>query len=256
MFGDIALSLVALLLIAAFAAGWIDAVVGGGGLLQLPVLILVPGLAPVEALGTNKLAAIFGTATSAITWTRRVPPHIGTVLPMALIAFIGSYCGAQIAAYLSASAIKPIIIIALICVAVLTLTRPTMGSTSTQTSASGLAQASISAALGAVIGFYDGLLGPGTGTFLILALITINGYDFLTASSTAKIVNVATNLGALALFAPQGHLVWGVGLAMGAANMAGGYLGSRTAIAKGNKFIRVIFLLVVTALIFTIGHSV
>ena len=114
----------------------------------------------------------------------------------------------------------------------------------------------IAGALGVVIGFYDGLIGPGTGTFLIMTLITALGYDFLQASAKAKIVNVATNAGALLFFIPQGHVLWVLGLAMGAANTLGAWLGSRTAVARGNRFIRIAFLVVVAALIIKVGHDV
>jgi len=252
---DLALPVILLMILAAFAAGWIDAVVGGGGLLQLPALLLVPGISPVQALATNKLASIFGTTTSAITFYRRARPDLRTALPMAAVALAGSYGGANLAGLLPASVFKPIIVVALIVVAVVTIARPAMGAV-TALKHAGRRHLVTAGVLGLVIGFYDGLIGPGTGTFLIIALITALGYDFLLASAKAKIVNVATNLGALLYFIPGGHVVWVLGLFMGLANVAGAYLGSRMAVAKGSRFIRIAFLAVVGALILKLGFDV
>ncbi|MGY1827951.1 TSUP family transporter [Blastococcus sp. SYSU DS0541] len=244
-----------LLLVAALTAGWIDAVVGGGGLVQLPALLLVPGISPVEALATNKLASIFGTTTSAVTFQRRVRPDLRTALPMALVALAGSFAGASVAAALPASVFKPVIVVALVAIAAFTLLRPSLGEVTALRHA-GRRHHGVAAALGVAIGFYDGILGPGTGSFLVFAMVSLLGYDFLHASAKAKIVNVATNLGALLFFAPIGAVFWGLGILMGAANMLGGYLGSRTATTRGSGFIRVVFLVVVTALIGRLGWDV
>jgi uncharacterized protein len=244
-----------LVLLAALGAGWIDAVVGGGGLLQLPALLLVPGLSPVQALGTNKLASICGTTTSAVTYYRRASPDLRTALPMAALALGSSAAGASVAALLPAGVFKPVIVVALVAIAAFTALRPSLGEV-TALRHSGRRHHGVAAAVGAVIGFYDGVLGPGTGSFLVFAMVGLLGYDFLAASAKAKIVNVATNLGALLFFVPHGSVFWGLGLVLGAANMLGGYLGSRTATARGSRFIRVVFLVVVTALIARVGWDV
>jgi uncharacterized protein len=244
-----------LLLLAAFAAGWIDAVVGGGGLLQLPALLLVPGLSPVQALATNKLSSVFGTTTSAVTYARRVHPDLRTALPMAGVALVGSAAGASIAALLPASVFKPVIVVALVGIGLFTVLRPSLGE-QTALRYTGRRHHGTAVGIGAVIGFYDGVLGPGTGSFLVFAMVSLLGYDFLNASAKAKIVNVATNVGALAVFVPAGVVFWGLGLLMGAANVLGGYLGSRTATARGSRFIRIAFLVVVTALIVRVGADV
>ncbi len=245
----------ALVLVAALAAGWIDAVVGGGGLLQLPALLLVPGFSPVQALATNKLASIFGTTTSAVTYYRRVHPDLRTALPMAGVALAGSFAGASVASLLPASVFKPVIVVALVGIAAFTLLRPTLGGV-TALRHSGRKHHGVAGLLGAAIGFYDGILGPGTGSFLVFAMVSSLGYDFLSASAKAKIVNVATNLGALLFFAPHGAVLWGLGLLLGAANMIGGYVGSRMATARGSGFVRAAFLVVVTALIVRLGWDV
>ncbi|WP_186315412.1 sulfite exporter TauE/SafE family protein [Micrococcus luteus] len=240
------------MLAAGFAAGWIDAVVGGGGLLQLPALLLVPGLSPIQALATNKLGSVFGTATSALTYRRRLRQDLSTALPMAAVAFAAALGGAVVAAHLPAGVIRPVILAALIAVAVFTAVRPGLGQVAGvgPRRSTALARA---VALGAAVGFYDGVLGPGTGTFLILGLVLLLKFDFLHASAQAKVVNLATNLGALAYFVPSGHAVLGLGLLLGAANLVGGYVGARMAIARGTGFIRVVYLMVVAALIVKVG---
>jgi uncharacterized membrane protein YfcA len=244
-----------LVLLAALTAGFVDAVVGGGGLIQLPALLLVPGMSPVEALATNKLGSVFGTSTSALTYYRRVRPDLRTALPMAGLALASSFVGASVAALLPASVFKPVIVVALIGIGAFTLFRPALGEV-TALRHTGRRHHGVAAALGLVIGFYDGILGPGTGSFLVFAMVSLLGYDFLNASAKAKIVNCATNLGALLFFVPHGSVLWGLGLLLGAANMVGGYLGARTATARGSRFIRIAFLVVVTALILRLGVDV
>ena len=241
--------------VAAFAAGWIDAVVGGGGLLQLPALLLIPGIAPVQALATNKLASVFGTATSSVTYYRRAKPDIRTALPMAGIALAGSFGGAAVATVLPPAAFKPIIVVALLVVAIFTVFRPELGA-ATRLRFAGRRHHVMAGAAGLVIGFYDGMIGPGTGTFLVITLVALMGYDFLQASAKAKIVNLATNAGALLLFIPHGSVLWLLGGILAVANVAGSYLGSRMAVARGAKFIRVVFLIVVIALIAKLGVDV
>ncbi|WP_366146376.1 TSUP family transporter [uncultured Pseudokineococcus sp.] len=249
---DLALGTVLLLVLAAATAGWVDAVVGGGGLVQLPALLLVPGIAPVQALATNKLAGIAGTSVSAATYLRRVPeesrPSARTAVPMALLALAGAAGGAALASSLPGEALTPLVLVALVVVLVVVVAKPKLGEITTQRLA-GAREVAAAALLGAAIGAYDGLLGPGTGTFLVFGLVGVLGLAFLRATATAKVVNVATNLGALIVFVPQGHVVWGLGVLMALANVAGGYVGARTAVARGSRFVRVVFLVVVSALV-------
>ncbi|NUL47880.1 TSUP family transporter [Cellulosimicrobium funkei] len=251
---DITLATLALVVLAGLAAGWIDAVVGGGGLLQLPVLLMVPGITPVQALATNKLGSVFGTTTSAITYYRRVHPDLSTALPMAVVALVGSFGGAIVATLLPAAVIRPVIVAALIGVAVFTAARPQLGRDS-GLRYSGRRHLAVALVIGLVIGFYDGVLGPGTGTFLVISLVAVLGYTFLQGSAKAKIVNLFTNLGAIAFFLPSGHILLGLGLVLGAANMIGGYLGARMAIQRGSGFIRIVFLVVVFVLIAKLGYD-
>ncbi|GIG37313.1 TSUP family transporter [Cellulomonas pakistanensis] len=249
---ELTVGTVVLLVLAGFAAGWVDAVVGGGGLVQLPALLLVPGITPVQALATNKLAGIMGTSVSAVTYYRRVQPDLGTAGPMALAALVGAGGGAALASLLPEDVFVPVILIALVAVAVYTVARPRVGR-ATALRWQGRTHLLVALALGAGIGFYDGLLGPGTGSFLVIALVGVLGYAFLEASAQAKIVNAATNLGALAVFAAQGAPLWRLGLMVGAANVIGSYLGARTAVARGSGFVRVVFLVVVSVLIVRLG---
>ena len=252
---EVTLATIALVVVAGLAAGWVDAVVGGGGLIQLPALLLVPGISPVQALATNKMGSIFGTTTSAVTFYRRAHPDLKTALPMAGVALAGSFGGALLAALLPSSVFKPVIVVALIAVAVFTAARPTVGEL-TALRHTGRRHYATAAGIGLAIGFYDGLIGPGTGSFLIIAMVALLGYNFLAASAKAKIVNMATNLGALAFFLPHGSVLWGLGLVLGFANMVGGYIGARMAVTQGSKFIRIVFLAVVAALIVKLGHDV
>lgn len=239
---------VLLLCVAALVAGWVDAVVGGGGLVQIPaLLVLLPGAAPAQVLATNKLSSVFGTATAAWIYVRRVRPDLRTALPMAVAAVAGSAAGAACASLLPASVFRPLVLVLLVVVATYTLRRPALGRVQELRLSGGR---HVAAALGAAvaIGFYDGIFGPGTGSFLVFALVALMGYSFVQASAKARIVNVATNLGALAVFVPQGAPMYGLGLAMATCNVLGGRLGAATAITRGSGFVRVVFLVVVGVL--------
>jgi uncharacterized membrane protein YfcA len=250
------LQIVLLLCLAAGGAAWFDAVSGGGGLVQLPaLLILLPDAAPAQVLATNKLSSVCGTAVAAATYTRRVQPDLRTALPMAGIAFAGAAAGALGAYLVPPSVFRPLILVLLIGVAAYTVARPRLGHEQ-QLRHDPSRHHVLAGVIGGVIGFYDGLVGPGTGSFLVFALVGLLGYDFLQASAKARIVNLATNLGALAVFVPQGSPLWGLGAAMGACSVAGGWLGARTAITRGSGFVRGVFLTVITALILRLAYDV
>lgn len=253
---DPELTTLALMGLAGFVAGWIDAVVGGGGLVQLPALLLgFPGATPAQLLATNKFGSIWGTVTSAATYWRRVKPDLRTALPMAAVAYFGAIGGALIGLHIPKSAFNPIILVMLIGVGAYTLFKPTLG-TKTALRWDGTRHTVTAMLVGFVIGVYDGALGPGTGSFMVFALVGLMGYAFLEASAKAKIANFATNLGALTVFAPGGHVMWKVGAVMAVANLLGGYVGARTAVAKGSGFVRVVFVVVVAAFTIRIGGQV
>ena len=244
------------LALAGFAAGFVDAVVGGGGLIQLPALLVgLPGASPVQLLATNKLGSICGTTTSSITYVRRVRPDLRTALPLAVAAFVGSLGGASLAFLIGKEAFTPIILVVLVGVGAYTLAKPSMGQLQQLRFGRRHPRRHLATALliGSVIGAYDGALGPGTGSFFVFALVSALGYGFLEASAKAKIANLATNLAALVVFVPAGAVLWQVGLLMGACNVVGGYLGARVAVARGSGFVRVFFVVVVSMFVLKLG---
>lgn len=254
--GDLSLTVVALLALAALAAGFVDAVVGGGGLVQLPALLLgLPGASPVQVLATNKIASVCGTAVSSLTYYRRIGPDPRTFLPLMALALGGAFGGALLASRIPREAFEPIVLVALVTVGGYVVLRPQLGER-TALRFAGHRHLAAAMGVGFVIGFYDGILGPGTGSFFVFALVGLLGYDFLQASAKAKLANFATNLGALLLFVPSGAVLWDVGLMMGACNLVGGYLGARTAVARGARFVRVFFIAVVSAFVVRIGGGV
>ncbi len=252
-FGDIPTFTMAFMGLAALSAGFIDAIAGGGGLIQLPALLIgLPQSPTVQVLGTNKLSSIFGTTAAAILYRRRVKPDFIFTLFMALPALIGSMCGALLASYIPTRALRPIVFVLLLAVGIYTWLHPTLGHIE-ELRHTHKRRRWIAIAAGAGIGFYDGIFGPGTGTFLMLVLVVSLGFAFLSASSIAKIVNVSTNCGAIIIFGVHGVILWKVGLILGMANIAGGLLGARMAIRGGSAFVRKIFLLVTALLIFKVG---
>jgi len=245
-----------LLALAGLFAGFVDAVVGGGGLVQLPALVVAfPGAAPVHVLATNKLAGTCGTTVSSLTYYRRIRPDPRTFVPLMVVAFVGSGLGAFAASYLPKAAFDPIILVALVVVGGYVLFKPDLGDV-TRLRFAGHRHTLAAAGAGFVIGFYDGALGPGTGSFFVFTLVGLLGYSFLEASAKARLANWATNVAALVVFAAQGAVVWRVGLVVGLCNLVGSYVGARTAVARGSGFVRVFFMLVVGAFVVRIGGEV
>lgn len=253
---DISGLTLALLALAGLSAGFVDAVVGGGGLIQLPALVVgMPGASPVQILATNKLGSVCGTTVSSATYYRRVRPDPRTFIPLMIFAFLGSVGGAFVASLIPRSAFDPIILVVLVVVGAYVVLKPDLGSVTALRFVG--RRHTLSAMLaGVVVGFYDGALGPGTGSFFVFALVGLLGYNFLEASAKARMANWATNVAALCVFVPQGAVLWDVGLVIGGANLLGGYVGARTAVARGARFVRVFFVLVVVAFIVVIGSDV
>ncbi len=243
------LGLLVLLGIAAFAAGFIDSVVGGGGLIQIPALFTVlPREMPATLFGTNKFASVFGTSNAAWRYARRVAMPWRTTLPAALAAFACSYLGAMAVAWLPRDLLRPLILLLLVGAAIYTFVKKDFGAVHGPTH-SGHRELVYAILLGGAIGFYDGFFGPGTGSFLIFLFIRFFGFDFLHASAAAKVVNVATNLAALAYFAPNGHLLWQLAIVMALCNVGGSVAGTHLALKHGSGFVRQVFLVVVSLLI-------
>ncbi len=237
------------LLLAAAAAGLVDAVVGGGGLIQVPVLFGVfPQAAPATLFGTNKLSSVWGTAFAAQRYARQLPLVWSVALPAAAAALIGAAAGAGAVALFPPAMFRKLLPIILLAVAIYVFARKDFG-LSHDPMPAGRRRTAWAVAVGLIIGLYDGFFGPGTGSFLIFLFVRLFGFDFLRASAVAKIVNVACNLAALALFAAVGPVFWAVGLLMAIFNMAGSVMGARLALKGGAPLVRRVFLVVVSLLI-------
>ncbi|NMB88405.1 MAG: TSUP family transporter [Chloroflexi bacterium] len=241
--------LILTLCVAAFLAGLVDSMVGGGGLIQLPVmLILLPSTPIATLLGTNKFVAITGTSMAAFQYARRIQIRWRTVLPMAAAAFVFSMIGARVVTGMQPEQLRPAIIVLLTAIAIYIFANKQFGA-DTAAKATPPWQRWAGLAAGAAIGFYDGFFGPGTGSFLIFILVSLFGMNFISASGSAKVVNVATNAAALIYFAATGHILFSLALPMAACNILGAVTGSRLAIDRGNRLLRTLFLVVVSAMI-------
>jgi uncharacterized membrane protein YfcA len=241
------------LLVAAFGAGLVDAVAGGGGLIQVPALFTAyPAESPATLFGTNKGSSVFGTANAALRYARRVAIPWAIALPAAGAAFAFSFAGAATVAWLPKDVVRPMILVLLIAVALYTAVHRDFGATPGPAPRHALARALL---VGAVLGFYDGFFGPGAGSFLIFAFVRWFGLDFLRATASAKIVNGSTNVAALAFFVPTGNILWAIALAMAVFNVAGAQVGARLAIQRGSGFVRGVFLFATVLLIAKFGYD-
>ncbi|KJK10340.1 membrane protein [Burkholderiaceae bacterium 16] len=239
----------AFLAVAAFLAGLIDAVAGGGGLVQIPALFSAyPNMSPATLLGTSKVASLAGTTNAALRYGRSVHIYWGATLPTMLSAFAFSMAGAYALTLIPAEPLRKSLPFILVILLVYTVAKKNLG-TEHAPSLSGGKERVAALVAGAAIGFYDGVFGPGTGSFLMIVFVRVFGYDFLHASASTKVVNLATNLAALLLLAAKGHVWWQLGLVMAVANVAGSQVGSRLALKHGSAFVRRVFIVVVAALI-------
>lgn len=238
-----------ILCIAAALAGLIDAVVGGGGLIQIPALFsTMPNVAAATLLGTNKLASIWGTSASAYLYARKIRLAWTTAAPAAVAAFCLAFVGAYTVTHVPSDFIRKLLPFILVAVAIYTLKKKDFGSIHAPLH-TGRAEQLRAILIGACIGFYDGFFGPGTGSFLVFLFIRFFGFDFLSASASAKVVNVACNAAALLWFGSSGHVMWKIAAAMAVCNVAGAFIGTRLAIKHGTGFVRILFLAVVFSLI-------
>jgi len=253
VFHDLTIATALFLLAASFFAGFIDSIAGGGGLIQLPALLIgLPKSDTAEVLGTNKLSSIFGTSTAAALYRKQIKPDPKVLLAMGLPALLGSAGGATLASKIPTSSMRPMVLVLLIIVAVYTWFKPDLGKFENLRHLP-KRRIQIAALAGVIIGFYDGIFGPGTGSFLMLILVASLGYAFITASAIAKVVNVATNVGAIMVFGINGKVIWQIGVIMGVANISGAIIGARLAIKGGSTLVRKVFLLVTLALIVKVG---
>jgi len=244
-----------LLGLAMFASGFIDAIAGGGGLIQTPAMLLsFPDRNPVEVVATSKTAAFFGTTTAAIQYRKFIKTDPKLLIAMVIPAFIGSGIGAHLASRISAGSYKSSIFFVMIAIFLYTLVKPELGKEHVEKhSPQNLMVIGSVAAF--IIGFYDGLIGPGTGTILMIALVALMGFAFVGASAIAKVVNATTNLASIIVVGLTIGVMWKLGLVLAVANLAGGYMGSHMAIKKGSSFIRIFYLIVTGLLILRLGYS-
>jgi uncharacterized membrane protein YfcA len=238
-----------LVTLASLFAGFVDAIVGGGGLILVPALFAVfPNTHPATLFGVNKGASVWGTAAATLQYAQRVRMPWHALLPAAAVAFAGSLAGAWTVTVISPDFLRRALPLVLLGVLAYTLVKKQLGH-SHAPRFSGRREALAASLLGVTIGFYDGFFGPGTGSFFVFLFVRWLGYDFLHASASAKLLNTASNLSALMLFAWKGHVWWHFALVMAVANVAGSLLGTRLALKHGSGFVRRVFIVVVSALI-------
>lgn len=241
-----------LLLALAFLAGFVDSVVGGGGLIQVPaLLVLFPGLPVPTVLGTNKLASVVGTLAATFTYLRRVPLSWRAWLPGLIVAFAASYGGARLTSYISSDSLRVVVLGLLVAMLAYTLMRKNLGQQAVAKPAALLKSWLVAVA----VGFYDGFFGPGTGSLFIFGLVSMVGLSFLQASAQAKIWNVGTNLAALVYFVPNQQVAYALAIPMAVCNVLGSVLGARLALRLGSDFVRKVFVGVVSLLILRLAFN-
>ena len=237
--------IIILLCIAAFFAGFVDAIVGGGGLIQTPVaLILLPNLAVSSIIGSLKIPAFSGTSFAANQYLKKVDMNWKLLSIMAIVAFASAFLGSHLLTKVHNDFMKPLLLVVLTLIAIYTFTKKDFGIHQAKEHTV-KRQLLLAFSMSLCIGFYDGFIGPGTGSFLVLGFVSVLGFDFLHASANAKMVNLATNFGSICLFVLKGKIIWAIAIPMAVCNAFGGWFGAKLAIKKGNGFIRIFFLIVV-----------
>jgi len=241
--------------LASLFAGFVDSMVGGGGLILVPALLgTFPSAHPATLFGTNKGASVWGTGMATLQYARRVQLPWATLLPAVAAAFVASLGGAWLVTVVSPEYLRKVLPFILLLVLGYTLAKKELGRHHAPRFG-GSTEALLASVIGAVIGFYDGFFGPGTGSFFVFCLVRFLGYDFLHASAAAKLLNTATNVSALMLFISKGHIWWHYALAMAVANVLGSLAGTHMALKHGTGFIRWVFIAVVSALICKTGYD-
>ena len=241
--------------LASLLAGFIDSIVGGGGLILVPALFATfPSTHPATLFGTNKGASVWGTAIATVQYSKRVNLPWQALGPAAAVCFASSLAGAWLVTVVSPGYLRKALPLVLVIVLAYTLAKKQLGRHHAPRF-EGNQEALAASAIGAVIGFYDGFFGPGTGSFFVFLLVRLLGYDFLHASAGAKLLNTASNLAAIVLFALKGHVWWHFVLAMAVANVLGSLAGTHLALKHGTDFVRGVFIVVVSALILKTSYD-
>lgn len=243
------------IVILSFVAGFIDAVVGGGGLIQLPALLISLPTTPLPTLfGTNKIAALAGTSISAVQYSKAIKFNYKLLIAVSACAGIASFLGAKIVSYINVTTLKPIILVVLIAIAIYTFLKKDLGAVQTKNLPFNQ-QLLYGSVIGLVVGFYDGFFGPGTGSFLVLGFVVVLGFEFVQASAYAKVINCMTNVMALVVFVRQGNYLLELAIIMAVCNILGNVVGTKLALKKGNSFVRIIFLVIVSLMILRYGYD-
>lgn len=244
------------LLLLAFSAGLVDSVIGGGGLIQVPaLLVFLPGTPVATIFGTNKIISLAGTSVAFAKIARKIPVPWKTIFPAAIIAAIFAYIGARAVSLIDPEILRPLILFLLIAVACYTFMHKDFGALH-QPKFAEKNERLVAIVVGVLLGFYEGFFGPGTGSFLIFAFVGFLGFNFLTASVSAKVVNITTNIAATAWFAYNGNILYKLAIPMAICNVAGAWVGAHLALRKGSGFLRIFFLVVISALICRFGWDV
>lgn len=245
----------AILTLASLFSGFVDAIVGGGGLVLVPALFgIYPNAAPATLFGTNKGAAVWGTGWATLQYARRVRLPWDALLPAAGAALIGSFIGAWTVTLIAPTGLRRALPFILLAVLIYTLARKELGRAHAPLHR-GRTQAALASAIGAAIGFYDGFFGPGTGTFLIIGFVVLLHLTLQEASANAKVVNFASNLAAMIFFTVKGLVIWKVSIPMAAGQFIGGTIGAHLAVKGGDTLVRRVVLLVVLALVTRLGYE-
>lgn len=253
---EISIYTLALLCLFAFLAGWVDAIAGGGGLIQTPAsLIILPQYSVASVIGSLKIPAFTGTSMAVFQYLQKVSLNWKDMWWMCVTAFLSAFAGSELLSVLGNKWMKPIILIVLLGVAIFTYSQKNWGQQARNTAAVPPSKLS-KLLICCLLGFYDGFIGPGAGSFLVLAFISVLGMDFLQAGAHAKVINLSTNLGSILLFALKGSILWSVAIPMSVSNGLGGFLGAKMALAKGNRFIRQLFLVVIFLTLLRYGYDV
>lgn len=256
LYDEYGLFTVCLLALTAFTAGFIDAVVGGGGLIQTPFLLITFPKMPLPVLfGTNKIAALAGTSISAFRYSKKITFSYKLLLVIALSCVVSSFSGARLVSLVDSNTLKPVILVILIAIVIYTFLKKNLGAIESK-ELSIHKQMLYGSCIGLVVGFYDGFFGPGTGSFFVLGFVVVLGFEFVKASAYAKVVNCVTNISALTVFIKQGHYILPLAILMAVFNIIGSFIGSSLALKKGNGFVRIIFLVIVSIMILKYGYDV
>lgn len=249
-------SQIILLCLFAFCAGFVDSIVGGGGLIQTPAALVILRAYPVvDVIGSLKIPAFSGTSFAAVQYLKKVKMKWKLLTIICTTAFFASFAGSELLTIMSNGFMKPVLLVVLSAVAIYTFAKKNFGQHAEKEHSENT-EILYALCTSMFVGFYDGFIGPGTGSFLILLFIALLGFDFLQASAHAKLVNLATNLGSITLFLFKGKIIWLIALPMAASNALGGAIGARLAITKGNKFIRIFFLLIVVGTLLRFAYDV